>query len=67
MKLKMTKATNCDGVSVQAGDVVDASARDGRFLVASGFAELYEEPKRARPKKAPTNRMTDVEATRDAG
>jgi len=67
MQIKMLKSTNCDGKRVKAGDVVDASNKDGRFLVALKFAEEYEAPKRGRPKKAPVNRMDDGIETRDAG
>jgi len=65
MQIKMLKSTNCDGQRVQVGDVVDASNRDGRFLVSLGFAELYEKPKRK--KSAPVNRMDEAETYRDAG
>jgi hypothetical protein len=67
MQIKMIKASNCDGKPVQPGDVVDASNKDGRFLVALGFAEPHTEQKRGRPKKAPVNRMDDGIDTRDAG
>lgn len=66
MKIKMLKSSNCDGSRVAAGDVVDASDRDGRFLIALGFAEAYEPPKRGRPKKeeSPVNRMEEADESR---
>jgi len=67
MQIKMIKSTNCDGKPVAVGEVVDATDRDGRFLIALGFAEVYQPPKRGRPRKAPVNRMDDGIDTRDAG
>jgi len=64
MQIKMLKGTNCDGKRVKAGDVVDASNRDGRFLVALGFAEEYEPPKRGRPKKSDVTRMDEIDESR---
>ena len=64
MQIKMIKATNCDGKRVKAGEVVDASQKDGRFLVALGFAEVYEPPKRGRPKQSPVTRMDQVDESR---
>jgi len=57
MQIKIIKATNCDGRRVAVGEIVDASNKDGRFLVALGFAEVYEPPKRGRPKQSPVNRI----------
>lgn len=53
MKIKLLKGTNCDGVRVRAGDTVEASERDGKLLIALGFAVPHVEE----PRKAPTNRM----------
>jgi len=62
MKIKLLNSTNCDGRRVKAGDVIDASEKDGRFLVLSGFAEEYTEP--VTLKSAPTNRMIKSRTTR---
>lgn len=64
MKIKLLNSTNCDGRRVKAGDVIDASEKDGRFLIALGFAEAYEPPKRGRPKSAPVNRMDESDESR---
>jgi hypothetical protein len=68
MKIKMLKSTNCDGKRVKAGDVVDASDRQGRLLVNFKFAEVYSEPVKrpGRPKKveAPVNRMDEADEGR---
>lgn len=73
MLLHILKSTNCDGRRVYAGQVVDASERDGRFLLSIGFAvqasqvPAVDEPapkKRGRPKKSPVNRMEESDVTR---
>lgn len=69
MKIKMLKSTNCDGKPAPAGKVVDASTKDARFLINTGMAVEHTEavkPK-AKAKSAPSNRMSDVGETRDAG
>ena len=38
VKIKIVRATVCGGVCVDAGDVVDATARDARLLLAMGKA-----------------------------
>jgi len=66
MKIKMLKSTNCDGKAVAVGEVVDASEKDGRFLVSLKYAERHTSRKR-KTKTAPVNRMDDGEIdTRDA-
>lgn len=67
MKIKMLKSTNCDGKRVSIGDTVDASPRDGRFLISLGYAVGYVAAAKPKAKKSPTNRMAEVSETRDAG
>jgi hypothetical protein len=69
MQIKMLKSTNCDGQPAPAGKVIDASAKDARFLINSGMAVAHVETVKPKPKakKAPVNRMDDVSETRDAG
>lgn len=64
MQIKMIKSTVCDGAPVAAGEVVDASDKDGRFLVALKFAEPYTAPKRGRPKVSPVTRMDGIDESR---
>ena len=65
MKIRILKATNCDGESVKAGDVIPCETRDARFLLAVGFAEEVTES--ATPKKkSPVNRMAKAEEQRDS-
>ena len=62
MKIKILKATVCDGKACKAGSVVNASDKDGRFLINTGRAELSETPKKApAKKKAPVNKQVPVE------
>lgn len=65
-RIEITRATVCGGVTVSAGDVIDASDRDADFLVAIGKARhAAEDPagseqddedaaprRRGRPRKA---------------
>jgi hypothetical protein len=69
MKIKMLKSTNCDGKPAPAGKVIEASTKDGRFLINTGMAVEHIEAVKPKPKakKAPVNRMTEVSETRDAG
>lgn len=60
MQIKMLETTNCDGKRVIKGEVVDASSKDGGFLIATGQAVAYEAEKKPAQKrgakKAPVNR-----------
>lgn len=67
MKIKMLKSTNCDGKTAPAGKVVDASTKDARFLINTGMAVEHKEAAKPKAKAAPSNRMSDVGETRDAG
>lgn len=44
MKIRMLKASICDGKRVAVGDVVDASDKSGRFLLLSRKAMVFDEP-----------------------
>ena len=59
--IKLLKNTVCGGQSVMAGDVVEASAADARFLIARGAAEAAEKPKKRTRSKAPKNRKIEDE------
>lgn len=75
MKIQLLRSTFCDGKHCKTGAVVEASAKDGSFLVNSGAAVKVEDvqvetkPVRRGRKKSPTNRMIDPEEieNRDAG
>jgi hypothetical protein len=55
--IRLLKRTVCGGVPVAPGDVVDASARDASYLVATGAAEYCEPKAKAAGKR---NKMVDV-------
>lgn len=65
--IKILRATVCDGESVKVGDIVEASPKAARFLVAIGKAEYTEKPKAKRgpkAKTAPVNRQVEDIETR---
>lgn len=70
MKIKMLKATNCDGSPVKAGQVVEASVKSAKFLINIQFAEEHtEKPKpKSKPAALKNKAVTASELeTRDAG
>ena len=63
MKIRILYDTVAGGQSVKAGDVVEASAADIRYLVAVQKAELVTEPEPApepqeAPKRKPRTKVT---------
>lgn len=61
MKIKMLKATNCDGKRVAKGDVVDASQKDGSFLINIGFAEAHIDKPKAKARKTKAVDSSELE------
>lgn len=61
-KVKILKATACQGARVNVGDVVEES-KDSRYLVAIGKGEyITEEPKKpGRKKKAPVDKSISTD------
>jgi hypothetical protein len=72
MKIRILHDTVAGGQSVKAGDVVEASAADIRYLVAVQKAELLTEPEPApepveAPKRKPRTKVTpDGDLSADA-
>jgi hypothetical protein len=66
--IEILKDTNCDRKRVKAGDIVEASTKDAKFLINTKKAVLSE-GKAKRGRKSPVNRMIDPEEleNRDAG
>jgi hypothetical protein len=69
--ITILKSTVCGGQSVKPGDVVEASARDAFYLIATKAAvpsDAVEAVEKRGRKKAPVNRMIDAEdlESRDA-
>jgi hypothetical protein len=63
MHIKIIKTTVVGGKVRRAGDVVEASYMDGRFLIARGKAEVHTPPKKPpAKKKAPVNKAVAVDA-----
>jgi hypothetical protein len=63
MKIRILRDTVAGGQSVKAGDVVEASEADIRYLVAVKKAELAPEPEPApepveAPKRKPRTKVT---------
>ena len=68
--IEILSDTVCGGKPVQKGAVVDVSPTDAHYLIATGKAVATERVKKPKAKKkAPANKMVDIEAleTRDAG
>lgn len=61
MQIKILKTTVADGKVCAAGTVQDLADNTGRFLINTGRAEAYEAPAKPRAKKAPENKMVDVD------
>ena len=67
MQIKMLESTNCDGKLAKVNEVVNASDKDGRYLVATGQAEVFsgeaeEKPSRKRTvKKSPANKAVTTD------
>jgi len=62
MKIKILKATICDGKPCKAGTTVNASDKDGRFLINTGRAVLSEaKEKPSAKKKAPVNKQVSTD------
>lgn len=59
MQIKLTQNCYVDGEPRKKGDVIDT--KGAWLLIGCGKAEEYHEPK---AKKAPANRMAEVEETR---
>lgn len=51
MKLKIIRATVCGGKPVEVGEVVDASERDARTLIALGKARPVKDEPQPEPKQ----------------
>jgi hypothetical protein len=69
MYIKLMRGTFVNGKRCRAGDTVETTDKDGRYLINSGFAEESAKPKKpAAKKKAPVNKAVPVEdiETRDA-
>lgn len=69
--IRILKATVCGGQVVAAGQVVEATLSDARYLVNTGRAEPCEAQENAPKGKAPKrtiNKMVDADGleTRDA-